>query len=176
MSFICQGWGHLLCRHCLTVSILVTSKNLVVYITDGVSRDASYLMWCVLTFTFSTSLVALVIGPKLVTEIHSKFVDESSMSRATPRISIRGRETRVSGLATGKSMDSWNKSMSHDTADKRSSNGMSFSDSRPEASLENNNSKTPLSEEEESKPEDGLERAKSPVLEGEESSSDPQEA
>ena len=105
-------------------------------------------------FTFSTSLVALVIWPKLVTEIHSKFVDESSMSRATPRISIRGRETRVSGLATGKSMDSWNKSMRSDTADKRSSNGMSFSDSRPEASLENNNSKTPLSEEEESKPEE----------------------
>ena len=62
--------------------------------------------------------------------------------------------------------------MSNDTGDKRSSNGMSFSDSRPEASLEN--SKSPLSDEE-SKPKDSLESEKSPVSEGEESA-EPNEA
>jgi hypothetical protein len=37
----------------------------VVVITDGLSRDAWYIMMASLTFIFSTSLVALVIWPKV---------------------------------------------------------------------------------------------------------------
>ena len=69
----------------------------VLYITNGVSRDASYVLFVLLGFTFSTSQVALVIGPKCYANIRDKYFGGAAAPK--PHICIMGNTTRVSGLA-----------------------------------------------------------------------------
>ena len=68
----------------------------VLLVTHAVSIDAVYFMIVVLTFTFSTSLVGLVIGPKMVIVLREKY-----FGRAKPqtRISVLGGSTHISGLS-----------------------------------------------------------------------------
>lgn len=70
----------------------------VFYITDEVSRDASYLMVVVLTFMFATSQVVLVIGPKIFVLLREKYF-AGAPARKTRRISVMGGSTRVSGFS-----------------------------------------------------------------------------
>jgi len=72
----------------------------IFYITNGVSRDASYLMLVVLSFTFSTSLVAFVIWPKIHVWAREKFY--GGPVRAQPHINLSGNtKARISGLQDG---------------------------------------------------------------------------
>jgi 7 transmembrane sweet-taste receptor of 3 GCPR len=67
----------------------------VLLVTHAVSIDAVYFMIVVLTFTFSTSLVGVVIGPKMVALVREKYFGEA---KPKTKISIRGGSTHVSGL------------------------------------------------------------------------------
>jgi hypothetical protein len=67
----------------------------VLYITHGISKEAYYLMIVVLTFTFSTSFVGFVIGPKIVKIIQEKYY---SGTNTKTKISITGGVSRISGL------------------------------------------------------------------------------
>lgn len=70
----------------------------VFVILDGVSRDASYLISAALTFIFSTSLVVLVIWPKMY------FTHFGGPPKPKISISVAKRNTVVSGLDTGASL------------------------------------------------------------------------
>ena len=71
----------------------------IVVITDDVSKDAMYLMFAVLCFTFSTSLVALVVWPKLFVWIRDTYFEDSSGSSRDVKISIATpKRVSVSGL------------------------------------------------------------------------------
>jgi 7 transmembrane sweet-taste receptor of 3 GCPR len=67
----------------------------VLLVTHAVSIDAVYFMIVVLTFTFSTSLVGLVIGPKMVAVVREKHFGEA---KRRTRISVMGGSTHISGL------------------------------------------------------------------------------
>jgi hypothetical protein len=75
----------------------------VLYITNSVSKDASYLMMVSLTCTLSTSMVLLIIGPKMFAWAKSKGFCVCSFFNdvTTTRISIdqKGPKTHISGLA-----------------------------------------------------------------------------
>ena len=89
----------------------------IYYITDGVSRDANYLMLVVLTFTFSTSLVGLVIWPKIHVWAIEKYY--GGPARAPPRINVSGSSTaRISGIPKATSSSGpYQSNRSLDTAD-----------------------------------------------------------
>jgi 7 transmembrane sweet-taste receptor of 3 GCPR len=65
----------------------------LVYITFGVSKDASYLMVLGMTVTFSVSQVGLVIGPKIL-----EICNEKHRRASNTRISFNAGQTYVSGL------------------------------------------------------------------------------
>lgn len=67
----------------------------VLFITHGISRDAFYVMIMILTFTFATSLVGFVIGPKMYDILKDKYFG-GNITRT--KISIGGGTTRVSGM------------------------------------------------------------------------------
>ena len=68
----------------------------IVVITDDVSKDAMYLMFAVLCFTFSTSLVALVVWPKLFVVIRDQYFGGEKKG---VQITIDGtKKVSVSGL------------------------------------------------------------------------------
>jgi len=67
----------------------------ILVITDSVSKDGFYVMMSALAFIFSTSLVSLVIWPKIYT-VCSKRAGSSQYAHA--RISVQGGGTRISGM------------------------------------------------------------------------------
>ena len=70
----------------------------VVNIVDETSKDAEYLMYAVLTFAFSTSLVALVVGPKVYVWALERWF--GGKNKTGPKLSVmEGASTQVSGLA-----------------------------------------------------------------------------
>jgi 7 transmembrane sweet-taste receptor of 3 GCPR len=68
----------------------------VLLITHGISSDAFYVMIMILTFTFATSLVGFVIGPKMYDILKDKYFGGK---RAKSQISIGGGIARVSGIS-----------------------------------------------------------------------------
>lgn len=69
----------------------------VLYLTYGVSSDASYLEVVVLTFTFATSHVALVIGPKILAVLRERYLSDVA-GTSSRNISVLGGITHVSGF------------------------------------------------------------------------------
>lgn len=70
----------------------------VIYIVDEVSKDAEYLMYAALTFVFSTSLVVLVVWPKIYVWVRDTYFGGPGR---TTRVNVADpRSTRVSGLTT----------------------------------------------------------------------------
>jgi len=73
----------------------------IFYITESVSRDASYLMLVVLAFSFSTSQVALVIWPKMHAWSRETFFGGVAVPKR-PLINVSGGSSvRVTGVAGG---------------------------------------------------------------------------
>jgi 7 transmembrane sweet-taste receptor of 3 GCPR len=68
----------------------------VFFITRGISRDASYLMVVILTFTFGTILVGFIVGTKFLVVVREKYFGQQT--RQT-RISVMGGTTHISGLS-----------------------------------------------------------------------------
>lgn len=68
----------------------------VLFITHGISSDAFFVMIMILTFTFATSLVGFVIGPKMHDILKDKYFGGA---KATTKISIGGGMSRVSGIS-----------------------------------------------------------------------------
>lgn len=67
----------------------------LLYITKKESRDASYLMYVVLAFTFATSQVCLVVWPK----VYAYYLGENDTSTTT-RVTISGHsQSHISGLS-----------------------------------------------------------------------------
>jgi len=65
----------------------------LIIITDGVSKDAEYIMFVALAFVFSVSSVAFVIWPKIY-----MVYTAGRTTRATAVISIQQGQTRISGF------------------------------------------------------------------------------
>lgn len=69
----------------------------VIIITDGVSKDASYIMLSAVTSMLSNSMVTFVIGQKVYTWIQEEYFGGPAK---TTHINLRkGSNTRVSGLS-----------------------------------------------------------------------------
>ena len=68
----------------------------VLFITHGISRDAFYVMIMILTFTFATSLVGFVIGPKMYDILKVKCFGGNITKT---KISIGGGISHVSGIS-----------------------------------------------------------------------------
>lgn len=82
----------------------------IFYITDGVSKDAMYMMTVILTFTFSTSLVGFLVWPKIYVSVRDKFCGGPSFP--STRINLSGgNSTRVSGISHGLSSGFQNSSV-----------------------------------------------------------------
>jgi hypothetical protein len=68
----------------------------VLFITHEISSDAFYVMIIILTFTFATSLVGFVIGPKMYDILKEKYFGGK---KTKTQISIGGGMSRVSGIS-----------------------------------------------------------------------------
>ena len=68
----------------------------VLFITYGISSDAFYTMIMILTFTFATSLVGFVIGPKMYDILKDQYFGGKKVQT---QISIGGGTSHVSGIS-----------------------------------------------------------------------------
>ena len=72
----------------------------IIVITTNVSRNASYIMYAALTFIFSSTLVGLVIWPKIYVQVRDRYFGGPPKKSVTLSVQTKGM-TRVSGLHTG---------------------------------------------------------------------------